>query len=1621
MAALNARQDAPPEALEILKSRPETAARFLETFKYLPEGVDLPEAPPEAVNYLNENPMTAPQFKQAFGYLPAPEEAIKILRDNPSTSEQFKATFGYLPKSEISILERVGSTLEAWNNSRKEKLMRDQRSAAASGPTMGVSDSGYMGNDGKWYDKHQPIPQPEQPGLLANAAKGAGERVGDLFGNLVKSGGLAIEDVGRKVAFAGRVQKALMSGDPAAAGEPAAGEAAVLGATKAVADPIKSTGEAITRVDFNYVPVETWEKVKKEFSEGGPLSGSSWGQVAKYAAEQGVKSVPDMVAAVYALPAYITSRSVEMGATRAQNKGKAEMDLSDALEALPFAVGSAILERVGAKGMTQDVVENVGKEALKQGFGKTVAKESFKAGGKEGGTEFVQEGILEYVGEKYGTKAKMSLKEAFDRGLAGAVAGAPAGAAVGGAVAAGTELLKEEPREPDQDAAALDQAVIANNDAAQVADSAGGREVNAETTAVPVGQERRQPEGEAKRQETADALEQYRAVQADFEAGIAGQEDLNAAAEKALTLLYKDDLTGLQNFRAYHEYVADHPDHAIAKLDLDGFKELNDKYGHDGADGILRAVGAVITKVAKEFNVVAFRISTSGKGDEFAIMGADPSVLKTVGKAVQDELDSTTLDVINEKGETVNHPSIGVSYGVAQNPGSAETALKADKAARKASGKRQGLRDTPTEGAADMASPTGVPAAVSESGGVEGQPVTSEQIQAAKPNLPAEQRPSSTAYAGVPLDRAGEIIVNATHALMDKLGVAKEGVEVVKSDPETKPGPMSLIWSPSKLVKKYPKLEKYTTWARELAFEIQEGLRNAFRNRLSKIDDVLAEGDMFGKLSDVYRQNKRTMREIRLTEDLLGKRLTAQQMKDDFGARPAVIKAHMLMRATYDHAWTILSKTRELRGKLPPSYREGYLPHMFHNFFVIHENPLPAGAMGPPHTEIVGSGRTMAEAIAIGNQLKRFGGKGNIQIKQKQFKFPGEDVQAATVGDIEYFQMQRKLEKDFTFTLDEAAEIMEAMVRRKGRSRFFGNLLERKGVQGWEQDLDWVDRRYFNMVARYAALDRFKSKAITAYEREFGKFEGDKKDLAKYVKDYINDVNGTPTYIESMLNNGISDTWLGKFLGHYLGDRPILQLANGTANAVAIAKLGFLSPAAALVNASQLIGAYSLLGEKHFMLGNGLAMKAISGKGKGASTLRGILKQAGVDIDLGLESAAGYSSNAPLGKALNMTMIGFTSMEKYVRATTVLGAYRKALAGKATHQEAIEFAKGINRRVNFDYSIVDTPNFIRRSGPLGTVLFQFKKFPVKSLELMLSLKGPELARFWIPVFLVAGIYAFPGGEALKELLKAVTGKNGYGGWDAELELKGWLADWAGNDPEKQKWAKVAMSGVFSLEPIGVDISKRVGGSDFIPSRPSDFTGAGPSSLWRAVQFMKQGEWGEALRAVATSPGNLLIALTQGKFSTSATDRDRPIAEVTPGDVVKKAIGFRPYEEAKEMDVARLIKYENEQYRVYQAEAVDGIIESTMEYGQTVESLQTTPPSARGPLLREAKEKYDREIADVMENIIKHGLIIKPEQVENEVKNKNLTRSQRAFLNSSDIIKARTSRIYMFAQGSDDEE
>jgi len=104
--------------------------------------------------------------------------------------------------------------------------------------------------------------------------------------------------------------------------------------------------------------------------------------------------------------------------------------------------------------------------------------------------------------------------------------------------------------------------------------------------------------------------------------------------ESAFALAYRDGLTGLPSRRALDEAVAaTRGAFAVAMADIDHFKEVNDRWGHDVGDQVLRMVAARLAAVE---GGRAFRYG----GEEFALLFAARScadvrgTLESLRKAV---------------------------------------------------------------------------------------------------------------------------------------------------------------------------------------------------------------------------------------------------------------------------------------------------------------------------------------------------------------------------------------------------------------------------------------------------------------------------------------------------------------------------------------------------------------------------------------------------------------------------------------------------------------------------------------------------------------------------------------------------------------------------------------------------------------------------------------------------------------------------------------------------------------------------------------------------------------------------------------------------------------------------
>jgi diguanylate cyclase (GGDEF)-like protein len=98
---------------------------------------------------------------------------------------------------------------------------------------------------------------------------------------------------------------------------------------------------------------------------------------------------------------------------------------------------------------------------------------------------------------------------------------------------------------------------------------------------------------------------------------------LRESHEALWSLARRDELTGVGNYRSLHERLAEeiarHGRHdrcfALILLDLDGFKLINERYGHLEGDRLLAEVGAALSDEVRGEDSV-FRQG----GDEFAVI-----------------------------------------------------------------------------------------------------------------------------------------------------------------------------------------------------------------------------------------------------------------------------------------------------------------------------------------------------------------------------------------------------------------------------------------------------------------------------------------------------------------------------------------------------------------------------------------------------------------------------------------------------------------------------------------------------------------------------------------------------------------------------------------------------------------------------------------------------------------------------------------------------------------------------------------------------------------------------------------------------------------------------------------
>lgn len=141
-----------------------------------------------------------------------------------------------------------------------------------------------------------------------------------------------------------------------------------------------------------------------------------------------------------------------------------------------------------------------------------------------------------------------------------------------------------------------------------------------------------------------------------------------AAEEHARELAFQDPLTGLPNRRQFDDALAEalaappgaDRTHAVLLMDLNGFKTINDVFGHPIGDAVLREVGLRLQHIVREANHLVARLG----GDEFGIVARHLNGAESASGIALQIID--TLKAPIHSGDTEHR--IGAGIGIALFP-----------------------------------------------------------------------------------------------------------------------------------------------------------------------------------------------------------------------------------------------------------------------------------------------------------------------------------------------------------------------------------------------------------------------------------------------------------------------------------------------------------------------------------------------------------------------------------------------------------------------------------------------------------------------------------------------------------------------------------------------------------------------------------------------------------------------------------------------------------------------------------------------------------------------------------------------------------------------------------------
>ena len=485
------------------------------------------------------------------------------------------------------------------------------------------------------------------------------------------------------------------------------------------------------------------------------------------------------------------------------------------------------------------------------------------------------------------------------------------------------------------------------------------------------------------------------------------------------------------------------------------------------------------------------------------------------------------------------------------------------------------------------------------------------------------------------------------------------------------------------------------------------------------------------------------------------------------------------------------------------------------------------------------------------------------------------------------------------YTAEELVGTVQQVIRRKGRRVIPEFSLKRRGVAGYDKNLDKVFRVFSGSVAKYVYMDELKYDYINLMEKkgwgEPSEVSSEARPIADWMQQYWDDLNNKPQKAESTVDNFLNQmeksfgsnkkiyyaAGIGAISAGLAGVYTVPLILGGTAGILlgrtvgrtsrksravtgdmlslsAHFKLGaFFNLSSAIVNLSQIgLNTYSKEGAVNTAAGMRRALSALYRLAR--NDYENIIKnrkdfseakvKAAMDAKLladkvEVKSSYFYSDRAPdifeeQSKLGQISMMWFQSAETINRATSFFAGMTKAEKQGKNLAQQIKQGQFSVRQQQFSYDNAAKPEVLRNV--FLRVPLQFKNWLIQEIVFITGLRGAEIPRFMAATFMLAGALGHPAYALINAVIK------GLFDYDSEEELTKWAIN------ESAKGDLNGMVGQFITRGFpavvhpdgggfGVDLVNRVGfGDRFLPNEIRDFYGPFASTILQFDALKQEG-------------------------------------------------------------------------------------------------------------------------------------------------------------------------------------